>query len=1380
MQSHRLGGSERPAPVGEPSRIVRLNGRYRVPEQAVGPDHGVLRAWDERYRRAVAIQVIPLADDGARARLLDRVAAFLDLPPHPGLPEIRDEFAFEGPSHCLVTDWVDAVPLGHGRGPAAYQGRWTAESALGPLGQLAEILELMHAGGKPLVHGELSPAVVRIAADERVVVLGVGATGGPVRAPQTAALRYLAPEILAGEQPTVASDVYGLAALARLLLTGSPPGGGEPLRLGAPCAEPRLVEQLLRAGMARDPAARPGSPTEFMERLRLRFDRVLPTGTVTFLLTDISGSTELWDTAPDTTATAVERHDQVCAEVIERHGGFLPRDQGEGDSVLVVFPAASDAVACAYELQRRLSADEWLGSVPLRVRMALHTGEAKLHNDNYRGAAVNLCARLRAAAHGGQVLMSRATAELARPLLPNGLELVDLGVHELRNVRRPERVFELRGPGIRADFPSVLGPTPGAAASPAQGSARLLGWGAELGTLFEALDLAEQGRPQTVLVTGESGVGKSSLCAEAAEHARRMGAVVVWTRGVEGECAPAYWLWRQVVSSLLEEWDDAELVRYLDTDAPYVAQFFPEVARRLDLKPPPLSGDPEADRFRQYFGLVGFLRRVATTSTLMLIHDDLQWADESSLRLLELVTEQLADVRLLTVAAYTDRASPGSRQLAHTVAGLARKINTTRLTLGGLSRAQVGYFIESVAGGAAEPGVVDAVYATSEGNLFFVRELVRLLAAEGKLDGRGFDGRVSLPQSVRDVIRRRVDLVSADCAELLELAAVVGRELRLDLLVRVSAQPTERILSALDEAISAGLIVMSPDRAHRYSFSHNLIRRAVYESLNVAVRVRLHLAVAEALETESNPSLGEIAYHLAEAGPWGDLGRTVAAARRAAEHAVSENAYEDGARLYHVALTALELDATAAGGLRIELMLAEGNALWHAGNLRGARQRVLEATRLAIDAGDRDQVAVAARRLANNWSESGVVDRQDTSVLRTALDLTEDAQQAARAEMYSRLAIEQCYAEDPTLSVEQSETAVRLARESGDPRATAFALIARRYALARPGLIQHRLAAINESCRLAAEAGDTELGLRARMLRLLDLHELGMAAETRAEAHRLVQETAASQQPQFMGLGSAVGGFYELVIGSFERARRHIDATLKWAEWSGRRAMSQAALFQLTVLYREQGRVVEVLPKVRQSASQFPLIPGWLAMLAVLHLDVGDPERAREALDELGAGAQAAVVRDTTWLANACLLAEAWVRLGEREQCARLYEQLAPFGGRAVVAGIATPVVGLGALDRILGRLAAADERWDEADDHLTAAIRFDRETGARPWVAHALYDRARLLFTRRRQDDTNLAQRLLSEALRIAKRLEMPVLADRIDRTWRERDDLSYLEAPG
>lgn len=1371
MQSLSPSGAEPAEPDGPQRRTIQLNGRYTVFEQAVQAGNGVLRAWDERYRRAVAIQVIPVADDSPRTKLLDRVAAFLDLPPHPALPEIRDEFAFDGPSHCLVTDWVDAVPIGHGRGTAAHQEPWSVGVALDRLAQLAEVLEMMHTASKPLVHGALSPAVVRVAADERVVVMGVGATGARTR--QGTALRYLAPEILAGEEPTAASDVYGLAAIAWLLLTGSPPGSDQPHRLSAVCREPKLVEQLLRAGMARNPADRPLSPLQFMQRMRLRFDRLLPTGTVTFLLTDIAGSTELWDTVPELMATAVERHDLLCAEVIERHGGFLPRDQGEGDSVLVAFPAASDAVACAYELQRRLSADEWLGSVPLRVRMALHTGEAKLHNHNYRGVAVNVCARLRAAAHGGQVLLSQATAELVRPLLPRDVELVDLGVHELRNVRRPVRISELRGPGISTDFPSLLGSTAAAAASPNQGPVRLLGLATELGILFEALELAEQGRPQTVLVTGEPGIGKSSLCAEVAEQARRKGVLVVWTRGVEGEGAPAYWLWRQVVRGLLDQWSDSDLERYLDDDAPHVAQFFPEIARRLDLKPPPSSSDPEADRFRQYFGLVAFLRRVATTSTLMLIHDDLQWADEPSLRLLELVTDQLADVRLLTVAAYTDRTAPGNRQLAHTVAGLARKINTTRITLRGLSRSQVAAFVESVTGTTAEPSVVDAVSATSEGNPFFVRELVRLLADEGRLAGRGFDGRMSLPRSVRDVIRRRVDLVSADCAALLELAAVVGRDLRLDLLVRVSTQPRERILSILDEAIDAGLIVMPPDRAHRYTFSHNLIRRAVYESLNVAVRVRLHLAVAEALETEPNPNLAEVAYHLAEAGPWGSPTRTVCVTRRAAEQAVAENAYEDGARLYRVALDALELDTAAPVRPRIELMLAEGDALWRSGNIREARAQVQEATRLAIHADDRDQVACAARRLANIWSESGVIDRQDTTVLRTALDLTEDVQQAARAEMYSRLAIEQCYAEDPALSMPESETAVRLARESGDPRATAFALVARRYALAHPTLIEYRLAAITESCRLAAEAGDVELGLRARMLRLLDLHELGMAAEARIEALRLVQETASSLQPQFMGLGSAVGAFHTLVRGSFEQARRHIDATLRWAEWSGRRAMTQAGLFQLTALYREQGRVVEVLPRVRESAGQYLLIPGWYSMLAALYLDLGESERAREVLDELEDFAPASVVRDTTWLANACLLAESAVRLGDTKRSAQLYEQLIPFGGRAVVAGIATPLVGLGALDRTLGLLAAMGERWEEADAHLAAAVRFDRKTGARPWAAHAMYDRARLLLARGRRSDAEIAEQLLFDALRTAKRLEMPVLADRILRTWRGRGDV-------
>lgn len=181
----------------------------------------------------------------------------------------------------------------------------------------------------------------------------------------------------------------------------------------------------------------------------------LPAGTVTFLLTDIEGSTRLWEDDAEAMSAAVARSYRLLDEAIARRGGVRPVEQGEGDSVVAAFTRASDALAAALDAQAALHGEAWPTAAPLRVRIALHTAEAQLRDEgNYFGQAVNRCARLRAIAHGGQTLLSHAVHDLVVDRVPAGVELVDLGVHRLRDLGRPEQVFG----ALRGDVPATFEP----------------------------------------------------------------------------------------------------------------------------------------------------------------------------------------------------------------------------------------------------------------------------------------------------------------------------------------------------------------------------------------------------------------------------------------------------------------------------------------------------------------------------------------------------------------------------------------------------------------------------------------------------------------------------------------------------------------------------------------------------------------------------------------------------------------------------------------------------------------------------------------------------------------------------------------------------------
>jgi class 3 adenylate cyclase len=232
----------------------------------------------------------------------------------------------------------------------------------------------------------------------------------------------------------------------------------------------------------------------------------LPTGTVTFLLTDIEGSTRLWEQQPAAMRESLARHDALLTAGIQQFGGAVVKSRGEGDSVFAVFARATDAVAAACALQRALVAEPWPAALPLRVRVALHTGEAELVDGDYRGAAVNRCARLRAMAHGGQVLLSRTTYDLVRDALPEGARLLDRGERRLRDLTRPEHIFELLHPDLPREFPPLTALDLHPGNLPLRPTL-LLGREKEVTAVRELL----RGDVRLVTLTGPSGTGKTRL-----------------------------------------------------------------------------------------------------------------------------------------------------------------------------------------------------------------------------------------------------------------------------------------------------------------------------------------------------------------------------------------------------------------------------------------------------------------------------------------------------------------------------------------------------------------------------------------------------------------------------------------------------------------------------------------------------------------------------------------------------------------------------------------------------------------------------------------------------------------------------------------------------
>ncbi len=441
-----------------------------------------------------------------------------------------------------------------------------------------------------------------------------------------------------------------------------------------------------------------------------------------------------------------------------------------------------------------------------------------------------------------------------------------------------------------------------------------VGRGQELGELKAALEGALSGEGRMMMLVGEPGIGKTRTALELATYARLRGAAVLWGRCYESEGAPPYWPWVQAIRDYVRGRDPEQLRSEMGAAAAEIAEIVPDVRQRIpDVGEPPLLEDPRQARFRLFDSLTAFLKSAARAQPLVFVLDDLHWADEGSLRLLEFVARELAGVRLLLIGTYRDIELSRRHPLAQSLAELTRERLFKRLLLRGLGREDVGRFVEATSGISPPPELVSVVYTHTEGNPLFVTEVVRLLVQEGELSSERLSEHgswsIRIPEGVREVIGRRLERLSERCNETLVVASVIGREFGLDELERVIGDLAEdRLLELLDEALSARVIEELPRSLGRYQFTHALIQETLAEELSLTRRVRLHARIAEALEqlygADADAHAAELAHHFGEAEALVGPEKLVHYSLIAGESALAAHAHEQAVGHFERALTA--------------------------------------------------------------------------------------------------------------------------------------------------------------------------------------------------------------------------------------------------------------------------------------------------------------------------------------------------------------------------------------------------------------------------------------------------------------------------------------------
>lgn len=674
---------------------------------------------------------------------------------------------------------------------------------------------------------------------------------------------------------------------------------------------------------------------------------------------------------------------------------------------------------------------------------------------------------------------------------------------------------------------------------------------------------------------------------------------------------------------------------------------------------------------------------------------------------------------------------------------------------------EVARFLEACTGITSSEALVATIHQETEGNPFFVAEIIRVLARDGQIDQGDVAGflSVSIPESVRDVILRRVSPLSEACVRALTVAAVIGREFSFAVLERAAGLSVDQLVDALDEAEAAQVIAGSARGPGCYSFCHALIRATLYEELSATRRMLLHRDVSNALEglcrVGSAQELAELAYHFVQASPIGNADKALAYARRAGDHLLRALAHEQAAQHYHRALDMLSLVGPDDERLRCELLLSLGEAC-NGTDINRATRVFQEAAELAARLGEPEMLARAALGLRVEIGK--LLDHAHVRLLEQALAALGERDHPQRARLLAHLAIAH-----PTHSRERAEAlsqqAVAIAERVGDKSALLTALKARWWALAGPRHVDQRLAVASEILRLAQETGDKDGAAEAHRYRIAALLELNAIQAVDFEIEAYAQVAQELRQPYHLWRAAFPRAARALMEGRLEEGEQLAEEAAAIGRRAGREYSAEYLVLQLLPVRREQGRLPEMAEPLTYFARHRSL-PGWPCARAWLYSELGRKLEARQELVQLAADDFAALRADwTNWLANAALLSQVCCLLGDARCAAALYEQLRPYGDHNVFFGHGT--VCFGSAWRYLGLLATTMARWDEAATHFERAIEHNVRIGARPWLAYTRHDFAAMLLQRGDPGIYELALGLAQQALDLAGGLRMARLAE-------------------
>jgi tetratricopeptide (TPR) repeat protein len=1064
------------------------------------------------------------------------------------------------------------------------------------------------------------------------------------------------------------------------------------------------------------------------------------------------GSTDLTTRRGDEAAQEILRAQrELVRQQVERHSGHEVKSLGDG--FMVAFASARRAVACAAGIQRALAEHNRRQPVDqqVRVRIGLNTGEVIQEEADLFGEAVNAAARIAAKAKGGQILVS----ETVRGVMGRAkdVELVDRGRFRLKGFPERWRLFEVVWHEEATAAPALLERTP------------FVGREAERAELRRLLDQTVRGQGALVMIGGEPGVGKTRLAEELAAEARQRGLLSLTGHCNEMEGTLPYIPFVEILEATARIVPREAFREAMGDAAPEVAKLMPELRRLFPDIPPPLELPPEQERRYLFNSVLEFIERAGRVQPLFLVLEDLHWADDSTLLLLQHIAQRLHEMPLLILGTYRDVELDVARPLARALEELLRQRLAQRLALRRLPEAGVAAMLRALSGQEPPAPLVQAVYSETEGNPFFVEEVFKHLAEEGKLfDVQGHwrpdlsISELEVPEGVRLVIGRRLERVSEDCRRVLTTAAVIGRGFSFELLEALTEVEADLLLDAVDEAERAHLITSAGDgREARFSFAHELIRQTLLSGLSLPRRQRLHLRMAEAMERVYARALeehaAELAHHLYQAGSAADPQKTVHYLVLAGERALGAAAFEDALRHYESAVSLQPADDRQG---RADLLSKRGMARRSLGRWEEALADWREALAAYEELGD----AEAVGRLSSDmtiqllWGARYV---EALEIARRGLVALGERVNADRCRLLARAGVVLSLAGYYRAADGMIAQAVAMAEQLGDQYLLGLVLAAK--TMHHYAYLQHRETVdaglrAAELLRATGNLWTVADALWPAQFALVYLGRFDEAVKIGEELEPLATRLGHLGALMGAGRGRAARDFQ--LTANLNRFEEFARDDLELCRSTGMPWISNSYTF-LGLAHFWRGRWQEALEHFQEAVKLE--LPGFFAgidwsWLFFWKAYAGDRNVAAAMLEErwdnLPRPGQANT--DGAWLMLGAVV-EGLAVLGEREEAARLY----PLILEAIDTGTIIRWPDARLLQSVAGMAAAAGKQWDKAATHYQTALRQAHELPViieqpevRRWYA-------RMLIDRNAPGDRDKARELLTEAIAMYRRIGMP-----------------------